>query len=254
VIVEYLRPNTLDEAIQYLQRKEPVTLPLGGGNVLSKYQEAPVAVVDLQNLGLKQIIRENGKIEIGASVSLSEFETFMHNVVFSNALRIQAGKNQRNTGTVAGLVCMADGRSTLLTLLLTLDAQLNWQPSDKLISLGNWLPKRYDWHDATLITQITIPEITIRFESIARTPKDRPIVIVAMAKWHSGRMRVVVGGCGPYPILAMDGNSRDNAELAVDQAFYNSDDQWASSSYRREVGKKLASRMVVELNQPIEEG
>jgi CO/xanthine dehydrogenase FAD-binding subunit len=141
MIVEYLRPNTLNEAIQYLQRKEPITLPLGGGNLLSKYQETPIAVVDLQNLGLNQIIRENGKIEIGASVSLSGFETFMNNEVFSNALRIQAGKNQRNTSTVAGLVCMADGRSTFLTLLLTLDAQLNWQPGDKLISLGNWLPQ-----------------------------------------------------------------------------------------------------------------
>lgn len=253
MIIEYLRPNNMDEAISLLQRQAPITLPLGGGDALSKYQEEPVSVVDLQSLGLNKILHENGKIEIGATATLTEIDSFLHNDVFATVLRIQAGKNQRNTSTIAGMVKVSHGRSPFLTLLLAMDAQLQWQPGEKMISLGNWLPIRHDWHEAVLMSKVIIPDIAIRFDSVARTPKDRPIVAVAMARWPSGRMRVAVGGFGPIPVLALDGTDRDDVEQAVDQAFAYSNDQWASSSYRREVGKKLASRLAFDIRQAEEE-
>jgi len=247
MIVDYFRPKTLTEAIALLQRETPVTLPLGGGNIMSKYQEEPIAVVDLQALGLNQIGRENNKIEIGATATLAQIEAFLTDSVFKNVIQIQAGKNQRNSGTVAGLINVADGRSALLTLLLAVDAQLIWQPGEKMISLGNWLPQRKIWHEASLITKIVLPDVTVRFESVARTPKDRPIVAVAMAQWPSSRLRIAVGGSGPFPVLALDGTQQDDVEQAVDQAFYTAEDEWASASYRREAGRRLAVRLASEL-------
>lgn len=253
MIIEYLRPKNIEEAISLLKRQAPITLPLGGGDALSKYQVEPVAVVDLQALGLNKILRENGKIEIGATATLAEIDSFLQNDVFSTVLRIQAGKNQRNSSTIAGLVKVSHGRSPFLTLLLALDAQLQWQPGEKLISLGNWLPVRHDWHEAVLMSKVILPDVEVRFDSVARTPKDRPIVAVAIARWPSGRMRVAVGGFGPIPGLALDGTDRDDVEQAVDQAFAYSNDQWASSSYRREAGRKLASRLAFDIRQAEED-
>ena len=131
MIVEYLRPDTIEEAIRLLKRNDPLTLPMGGGSVLSKSSDKPIAVVDLQNLGLNKIERFAGKIEIGATATLTDLDAFLKNDIFTNVVRTQAGKNQRNTGTFGGLVNMADGRSELLALLLAMDAQLEWQPLDQ---------------------------------------------------------------------------------------------------------------------------
>ena len=248
MIIEYLQPETLAEAVNLLRRKNPVTLPLGGGSVLSKYQANQIAVVDLQNLHLNQIRRENGIVQVGATATLSELEEFFKSSEIAKIIRLQTGRNQRNLGTIAGLINVADGRSPLLTFLLALDAQLDWQPEDVTISLADWLPQRRSWHESLLITQVSIPEVPIiRFESVGRTPKDRPIVAIAIAKWPTDRLRISVGGFGAVPVLAFDGDIHDDFTSAVDQVYAQAEDQWASAVYRCETGRKLAMRLVEEI-------
>jgi hypothetical protein len=55
MIIEYHRPETIEAALALLARKEPRTVPLGGGSVLNQPSDIPVAVVDVQSLGLNQI-------------------------------------------------------------------------------------------------------------------------------------------------------------------------------------------------------
>ena len=247
MIIEYLRPETLAEAINLLKRKAPVTLPLGGGSVLSKYQPKQIAVVDLQALNLNQVHRENGAVQVGATSTLAEIEEFFKNNQIAEVIRLQTGRNQRNSGTIAGLINVADGRSPLLTLLLALDIQLGWQPDDVTISLTDWLPQRRNWHVGLLITRISIPEVPTRFEAVGRTPKDRPIVAIAVAKWPTGRLRISAGGFGAVPALAFDGDIHDDFVSAVDQVYAQAEDQWASAAYRREAAKKLSMRLVEEI-------
>jgi len=118
LITEYLRPSTPEEALVFLKRSNPKTLPLGGGSVLSKSQTASIAVVDLQLLYLDQIKCTQETIEIGATATLSDIEPAVKMETLHQVIRLQAGKNQRDSGTLAGLVNVADGRSPLLTLLL----------------------------------------------------------------------------------------------------------------------------------------
>lgn len=252
MIVEYLRPETFAEAVALLQRRAPVTLPLGGGSVLSKYQANQIAVVDLQNLNLNEIHRENGFVQVGATATLSEMEEFFKDSQTAEIIRLQAGRNQRNSGTIAGLINVADGRSPLLTFLLALDIQLVWQPEEMKISLTDWLPQRRNWHEGLLITQISIPEVLTRFEAVGRTPKDRPIVAIAIAKWPTGRLRISAGGFGSVPVLAFDGDIHDDFGTAVDQVYAGAEDQWASAAYRRETAKKLADRLVKEIKNESE--
>lgn len=247
MIVEYFRPKNMDEALTLLKRDLPKTIPLGGGTTLSKRQGEPVAVVDLQGLGMDKIVKEGGNYILGSTVTLSSVETFIGHPAFSEAVQIQASKNLRNSGTIAGLICSSNGRSPLLTLLLALDSHLVWEPDDKEISLGNWLPIRQEWHEGLLISKVILPEVTFRFGSVGRSPKDQPIICCAIAKWPNKRMRVALGGFGRIPTLVLDGNTGDDIETAVASALKGATDQWASANYRIEAGTKLAKRLMNEL-------
>ncbi len=60
MIVEYHRPETVEEALQLLNRQQPETLPLAGGSVINQPSTRKIAVVDLQALGLNDL-REQRK-------------------------------------------------------------------------------------------------------------------------------------------------------------------------------------------------
>jgi CO/xanthine dehydrogenase FAD-binding subunit len=247
MIVEYFRPKSFDEALSLLKRKQPKTIPLGGGTTLSKRQGDPVAVVDLQSLGLDKLVKEDGNYILGSTATLSSVESFIDQPAFSEAVQIQASKNLRNGGTMAGLVCSVDGRSPLLTLLLALDCHLVWEPDGKDISLGNWLPFRKEWNEGLLISRLVFPDIAFRFGSVGRSPKDQPIICCGIAKWPNKRLRVAVGGFAKTPTLVLDGNSGDDIETAVANSLKGATDQWASAEYRIEAGSKLAKRLLNEL-------
>ena len=79
-------------------------------------------------------------------------------------------------------------------------------------------------------------------------------MIVAVAKWGSGRTRVALGGFGQAPIIAVDGMGGTGVDIASRDACFEAGDQWASAEYRREVAAKLALRCVerLETNQESE--
>jgi CO/xanthine dehydrogenase FAD-binding subunit len=247
MIIDYLRPKTINEAVELLERKDPRSIPLAGGSVVSKQRGEPVAVVDLQGLGLNSITRVNETIMIGSMASLDDIDNYFGDSHISEAIAIQAAKNSRNNGTLGGLVCMADGRSSVLTLLLAMDATLFWAPKNAEISIGNWLPQRKEWTGGKIITSIAIPSVEIKFGSIGRSPKDQPIFCCGLAKWKSGRLRVAIGGFGNIPVLVFDGNTTDDVQTAVKIALKEADDQWASAEYRMEAGSVLAKRLCTEL-------
>ena len=56
MIIEYYRPQSLEEALELLARPGLTTVPLGGGTVVNQPSPEPVAVVDLQALGLNMIV------------------------------------------------------------------------------------------------------------------------------------------------------------------------------------------------------
>lgn len=246
MIIDYSRPKSMKEALALLERKEPRSIPLAGGSVVSKLRGEPIAVVDLQDLGLGRISRSADSVDIGSMVTLDELDAYFKSPEISKAISIQAAKNKQNSATLGGLVCLADGRSPLLTLLLALDAILVWGPAGKTVSLGNWLPQRREWDEGKILTSIIIPDANIKFDSIGRSPKDQPILCCAVVKWKTGRMRVALGGFGSIPTLALDGNTSDVIQKAVRIALGDSKDQWASSEYRIEAGTKLAERLLNE--------
>ena len=150
----------------------------------------------------------------------------------------------RNSSSIAGALVLADGRSTLATVLLALDAQvtLKLTTADSM-TLGEYLPRRNSMKPGYLITAVKwTRDAVVEFDAVARTPADHPIVAVGIGRWPSGRTRVAVGGWGSSPLVAMDGPDSEGIEIAVRNALHELDDAWGSASYRMDVAAVLARR------------
>jgi len=249
MITTYHRPKTLDEALTLLA--QPNTLPLGGGTLLSHTAQESISVVDLQALGLDHIHKKGNNLEIGATVTLQELlESEHYPEALKTTLNLETPLNLRNSATVAGTLVTCDGRSTFASAMLALDAKLtiyHATPQDYapvVLGIGEYLPLR----PPGLITQITLPLNTaFAFETVARTPSDKPIVCAALAQWGKGRARLAVGGWGKSPTLAMDGTEVDGLETAARNACHESTDEWASAEYRMDVAATLAKRCLEKL-------
>jgi CO/xanthine dehydrogenase FAD-binding subunit len=255
MIIEYHRPDSLEEALELLARAEPVTLPLGGGLVLNQPSPEPVAVVDLQLLGLNQITPRGKQLEIGASVTLADLGA--HPEVpsaLAQAISLETTHNRRQVATVAGTLVAADGRSPFTTAMLALDAKLSLASAREEfaqdISLGNFLPQRPERLRLCLITRVTIPlHARLAYHSVARSPMDQPLVCAAVAQWPSGRTRVALGGYDNAPRLALDGPDAEGAEAAASSAYLQAEDEWASAAYRSEMAAVLVKRCLVQIKE-----
>jgi CO/xanthine dehydrogenase FAD-binding subunit len=261
-IIEYHRPQTLEEALALLGRSEIVTVPLGGGTSLNspaysavQFPSTDIAVVDLQALGLNTFERnaqtKSTSIEIGAAITLQalldipELPEALH-----RAVRQETTFNLRQVATAAGTLVAADGRSPYATVMLALDARLTILPGDEGVSLGDLMPLRAERLHRRLITKIVIPAaVRLAFEYVARTPADQPVVCAAVTQWPSGRTRVALGGYGKAPVLAMDGPEPDGVEIAARAAYSLASDEWASAAYRSDVAGVLARRCLDEFSE-----
>lgn len=244
MITEYFRPKSVNEAVALLTDKDKRLKPLGGGTSLSRKQEGQFGVVDLQDTGLDQVAVRGQKVTVGAMVRLEELSSHpdIHSEI-KRAIRIDASNNIRQAASLGGWLVSGEGRSIVSTVLLALDAVLTWEPDTQAISLGDWLPIRQLNTSGILMTHIewgNKPDLA--FEYVARSPKDRPTLIVAIARWNSGRTRVALGGFGNSPIIAMDGPESSGVDVASRDAYFEAGDQWASALYRREVAARLALR------------
>lgn len=243
MIVNYHRPDTLEEALALLARPNVATVPLGGGSTFVDGTQHPTEVVDLQNLGLNAIEVKGNKLEIGATVTLQQLLESKIELSLSAAIRHEAAYNQRQSATIAGTLVAADGRSAFATAMLALGAELTILPENDTVNLGDFLPLRDGRNQNSLITKITIPNnIQLSYEYVARTPADLPIVCASVAQWPAGRTRIALGGFGNAPLLAMDGPESAGAETAVRDAYREAGDHWASAEYRSDVAAILVKR------------
>lgn len=259
MIIEYHRPNTLEEALTLLARPQPLTVPLGGGAGLNRPSTRPFAVVDLQALGLNTLVQQGSQLELGATLTLQAFLEQAGEdgplAALKRAARLEAARNLRQVATLAGTLVTAGGRSPFTTALLALDARLSLidpaaPDAVQTVELGGFLALRPEYR-RRLLTRVSLPlNARLAFESVARTPADRPIVCVAAAAWPSGRTRLALGGYGAAPTLAFDGSEAAGIDTAASSAYSQAGDQWASAAYRQHAAATLARRCAASLGVP----
>jgi len=259
MIVEYHRPETLEAAMQLLNRQQPETLPLAGGSVINQPSTRKIAVVDLQALGMSTCERKGNFLHLGATLTLQAMLEQYNSAAAINipasllqSIDLEATYNLRQVASVAGTLVAADGRSPFTTAMLALDAIVNILPGDEQVNLGNLLPFRGERLHGRLISRVSIPlNANLAYEYVARTPADRPILCAALASWPSGRMRLALGGFGAAPTLAFDGMDEIGLDLAAQNACSQAGDEWASAGYRQEIAGVLSRRCLHALKQAI---
>ncbi|NMB56047.1 MAG: hypothetical protein GYA15_15245 [Leptolinea sp.] len=246
MIIEYHRPENLDQAKRLLDRTTPLTIPLGGGTVISRHTDVPVAVVDLQSLGLNKVSIVRNTCRIGAMTRLQDL---VENMNLPGSLRRaalrEANINIRRSATIGGLLMKADGHSPLLGCLLSLDINITWEPGKISVSLEDWLKRERQKKPGKLITEITftIP-VETGYEDVARSPQDRPIVFVTTTRWETGGVRIVFGGSGNAPVLASESYGNKIIEFFSKRSLSDQIVKSEYSDYQRAAIQILIKRTV----------
>lgn len=249
MIVDYYRPKDLSETLSLIENQDKKTILMGGGTAIDRYSIEPMAIVDLQDVGLGEIQKKGNFIDIGATVTL---QSLSESPLIAEQLREvilrEATHNLRNVASVAGTLIASDGRSPFTAALLAMDAAATLLPGDETISLGNLFLMRDQKLGSKLVTKISIPvNVQLVYEDVSRTPADLPIVSAALAIWPGGRTRVILGGYGAVPALASDGPEMGGEETAAKDAFSQAGDEWASAEYRMEIAPILVRRCLSQL-------
>lgn len=249
MIVEYHRPKSIEDALELLKRSSIKTVPMGGGTNLNQPSRDPIAVVDLQELGLNKIEKRGKLLIVGATVTLDDLSGQPDvQPSLGDIINHEVTHNLRQVATIGGTIVSADGVSPFTTVMMALNVTCSIQPGEEQIKIADLLPIRKEILDHRLITSVSLPlNVRMAYEYISRTPADRPIISVAVCQWSSRRTRVVIGGFGKEPVLAFDGPDAGGAGMAAKNACSGSQDLLASEEYRYEMAEILTNRCLQRL-------
>jgi CO/xanthine dehydrogenase FAD-binding subunit len=256
----YHRPETLAEALRLLAQPDSFALA-GGVHLLAA--DVPGAVVDLQALGLNQAQISNGRLHVGATLTLDNLAVWLQeNAADAPATALlrqaigQAGPNTyRHAATIGGIVAARLPDSELLAALLTLDARLHLHaPEPTTLTLADYLAAAE--RPSGLITQVEIVWQNGRFasERVARTPADYPIVAITGWQPNDGPVRLAASGIAGRPMrltaaeMALaQGKDEATAVSAAQSACTHPGDFRGDAAYRRDMTAVLLRRVLAAM-------
>lgn len=262
----YMRPASIDEAVQALARwREDARILAGGQSLVAMMNfrliEAQV-LIDVSDLAPLAYIREsNGEIEVGASTTQAQFMTWpklAERAPLLNAAMPHVGHYQtRSRGTVCGSIAHSDPSSELPLCLATLGGSVVMTSSrgTRVLSCGEF--------QTGMLTTARLPDELI---TAVRFPTRKPgagyaftemaqrhgdFAICAVAAMVSGKTtRLGVGGVAEKPTVrewsGLDESGIDDAlnDLAWDLG--GTDDSHATAVYRRGLVRSLGRQVIEE--------
>jgi CO/xanthine dehydrogenase FAD-binding subunit len=195
MITEYHRPSNLQEALNLLSRKGPVTIPLGGGTSLSRFSKDPVEVVDLQLLNLNKIWKKCEFLSIGATTTLQSLMDYSDTPIsIKDSLLFEGTHNLRQVATVGGTLVSSKGDSLFSAMILACNAEMQWEPGALEFLFEKWLSEPKFQNQAKLLVEIHfLFESKVKFEKVSITPRSKPDLFVVKAI-QGKQMRYVLGG------------------------------------------------------------
>lgn len=242
----YYRPESLMEVFDLMQKGTGKTCFLSGGDFEPPKLEGDIKLIDLQNLGWDYVREADGKVHAGALASLSQLEDAVgENADLLEAFSIEAGRNVRNSLSVANFLKHANGRSPLLTCLVALNAQCLMQPGNLWGSLEDYTA-RINEDSPVFLNELSFNKVPFVFSSIGRTPKDLPIICIAVSQQEEG-LCVAIGGTLSFPAGYMIYQFEDNGSAQLKDVLQDATDEWASAAYRQDAGMQLLSRLLAKI-------
>ena len=263
---DYVRPDTIDEAIALLaERGEDARVLAGGQSLMAMLNlrlADPSMLIDIARLGELGDIRDLGdKIEIGAAVTQNKLLAWPHLAnklpLLAAALPFVGHFQTRNKGTVCGSIAHADPSSELpLSLaLLEGEAVLRSKRGERVLAAKDFQLGMMTTARAPdeLITAVRFPVMAgrgVAFREVARRHGDFAIIAIAVVIEDKKTARLGVGGVAGTPVvrrIAMNGGGavKDAVEkLASELEDY--EDLHASAELRRDLLRNLAPVAIEE--------
>ena len=201
---DYVRPGSLDEALQALGHHGEEARILAGGQslvpMLNLRLAAPAVLVDINRIpGLGQIAEEERGIRVGALVRHAELlravSSSASHPLLAAALPFVAHQAVRNRGTVCGSLSLADPASELPACALCLDAEITLASSEgrRVVGAADFFTGLYETaiRPGEMVTDVLFPRFPggwrFAFEEISRRHGDFAIAGLA------GAFRIVDG-------------------------------------------------------------
>ena len=275
--VEYVRPDTAEQALEILRLQEGA-VPLAGGqsliNILKQRVGSVRVLVDISSLAeLRTIARgADGSLDVGACVTYDELDKSAevragHRIVSEVAAQIE-DQQIRNRGTIGGNCCLGDPTNNLPVLLVALGATMRVRSAraSRELPAESFFTGFFTTalQPGELLTSVSIPALAagegVGYSSLNVAAQSKTIVRAA-ALVRADRViheaRVVLARLGPMPIRhrGMEDALRGSAptEQVVRQAAETIggdldpiSDSHGDAEYRREMAKVVASRAVLE--------
>ena len=263
---DYVRPDTLDEALTVLAEGGDDTKVLAGGQslvaILNFRLAEPSVLVDINRIQELRYIKADGDvIEIGAGATQSELQDWPDlgdkAPLLAQAIPYLGHFQTRNRGTVCGSLAHADPSSELPLCLATLGGEVVLRSKS-----GTRTMKAADFQTGMLSTARSADEMVVAarypmkrpgegfaFTEMAQRRGDFAIVGVA-AVARNGTMKFGVGGVADAPEVrewnGLEGDGIDDALNAFAWDLGGYDDIHATARYRRDLVRKLGRRVIEE--------
>lgn len=267
---DYLRPETLDEALAALGDLGGDARVLAGGQsllpMLNMRLVQPKLLVDIGSLAaLAEVRVVDGRLVVGAAVTQAELAArpgLAAEVPLLAAALPWVGHYQtRNRGTICGSIAHADPSAELPLCLLALggDVVLRATRGHRIVGADDFLlgvlstAKR----DDELVEAVRFPPhqggTGFAFREVAQRHGDFAIVACA-AIVTPAQIRLAIGGVAGRPILRewpsdLGGDGLDDALNAFAWELGAVDDLHASARYRRELVRRMGRRAIEEARQ-----
>ena len=265
---DYIRPDTVDEALSILAEHGEDARILAGGQTLIamlnlRVVEAPV-LIDITRIRELDAIREvDGTVEVGATVTqnrLLQLPSLAEKLPLLHAVLPFVGHFQtRNKGTVCGSIAHADPASEIPLALALLGGQvmLRSQKGARTLSANEFQQGMLLTARAPdeLITAVRFPIVNARvaFREVARRHGDFAIVAIAAAAENRESIRIGIAGMADRPAvrsLQVDGAA--SLQHAIERLAWELegyDDIHASARMRRDLLRGLGPIVVEEARQ-----
>jgi 2-furoyl-CoA dehydrogenase FAD binding subunit len=260
---DYVRPDTVEEAVALLAEYSDDARILAGGQSLIPMLNLRLidahVLIDVSRIAALDGIRDLGNtIEIGAAVTqnkLMAWPQLAQKLPLAAAVLPFVGHFQtRNRGTVCGSIAHADPSSELPLALAVLEGQVvlrSQKRGERVVAADAFQKDILTTLRAPdeLITAVRLPVIEgkgVAFNEVARRHGDFAIIAVAAIADARGAARLGVGGMAGRPIVrAIDGDAVA-AVGAWAEALEGYDDLHASAAMRRDMFRNLAPRVIEE--------
>jgi aerobic carbon-monoxide dehydrogenase medium subunit len=263
------RPESLGEVVSLLVGDRDAKLLAGGASLvamLNAHLVEPSALVSLARVReLRGIdIPADGASRIGAMTRHCEiaksFALTGPRTLLRQAASSIANPTVRAMGTIGGSVALNDPGADYSPALVALSATMEIVgPSGaRFIAATDYF---LDWYTTALapgevVTAVHLPLAAAGsgvYHKLARVAGDFAVVSVAIAAQADGRIRAVIGACGPRPLSLAEADAeleRGNVTLAgalLADAADPVDDSRASAAYRRRVIPRMLARAFSEV-------